>query len=90
MFEGKPPIAARAARHLATADEDDALRPVSWGEIAARLAAARELRAVLLREAAAANGKYPVNLPDSTYRKGGAGKPSASHDASIPAPRGIA
>ena len=44
MFEGKPPH-PREARALDDGPQDfEALRPLSWGDLVARLTAARELR----------------------------------------------
>lgn len=43
MFEGKPPLSGES-RPLGERD-GEALRPLSWGDLVARLSAARELRA---------------------------------------------
>ena len=85
MFEGKPPRAAEALP-LEEAQEGEALRPLSWSDLVARLSAARELRASFSGRAAGSeasfdagsarrvaahhNGKHGVNLEHSSYRKG--------------------
>src|SRR5688500_6403005 len=85
MFEGKLPKPG-AYRPLDNEPaENDRLRPLSWEDLAARLSAARELRAALRvprsasegsfdagsarRMAAHFNGKQPVNLEDSSNGK---------------------
>lgn len=87
MFEGKPPSLHEAPSH---ADADiEPLRPLSWTDLVARLAAVRELRASLRGSAEAAegsfdassarciaahhNGKHSVNLDDLGNRKVRAG-----------------
>jgi hypothetical protein len=85
MFEGKPPRPADA-RPLEEQGEAEALRPLTWGDLVARLSAARELRASCVEEgdasfdagsarciAAHHNGKLSVNLDDSSNRKSGEG-----------------
>jgi hypothetical protein len=85
MFEGKPPRTADALP-LEERQDGDSLRPLSWGDLVARLSAARELRASFGGRAADSdasfdassarcvaalhNGKHPVNLEDSSYGKG--------------------
>ena len=81
MFEGKPPRTAEALP-LEEGHDGDSLRPLSWGDLVARLTAARDLRASLGENAASFdassarciaahhNGKHGVNLEDSSYRKG--------------------
>lgn len=85
MFEGKPPRTAEALP-LEERPEGESLRPLSWGDLVARLAAARDLRASYDGRAAGSdasfdagsarcvaalhNGKHAVNLEDSSYGKG--------------------
>ena len=85
MFEGKPPKAADALP-LEESREGESLRPLSWGDLVARLSAAREVRESLegrvagseasfhagsaRRVAAHHNGKHGINLEDSGYGKG--------------------
>jgi hypothetical protein len=85
MFEGKPPRTADALP-LEEPQDGESLRPLSWDDLVARLASARDLRASLAGRAASAdasfdassarciaahhNGKQAVNLEDSSYRKG--------------------
>lgn len=85
MFEGKPPRIAEALP-LEEQQAGEALRPLSWDDLVARLSAARDLRASLggsasvprasfdagsaRRIAAHHNGKHPVNLDDSGNGKG--------------------
>jgi hypothetical protein len=94
MFEGKPPRIADALP-LEEPQDGESLRPLSWGDLVARLEAARGLRASFMGGTAAAdasfdagsarciaahhNGKHPVNLEDSTYRKG----PQGIADAAV-------
>src|SRR5687767_13732708 len=47
MFEGKPPRPADA-RPLEEQGESEALRALTWGDLVARLSAARELRTSLV------------------------------------------
>ena len=85
MFEGKPPKSAEG--HAAEGQrESETLRPLSWSELVARLAAARDLRASLTGRvsrsdasfdassarciAAHHNGKHLVNPEDSGSGKG--------------------
>lgn len=79
MFEGKPPSPA-GTLPLADHEDDQPLRPLSWTDLVARLAAARELRISLgggtstvegsfhagsaRRIAAHHNGKHSINLDD--------------------------
>jgi hypothetical protein len=103
MFEGKPPR-PRDARALDDAQRDiDALRPLSWGDLVARLSAARDLRSSCdgiapggeasfdagsaRRIAAHHNGKQDVNLDVSGNGKGHAG--TASADAFGAEPRAM-
>lgn len=88
MFEGKPPNPA-TFHPLGEPLESDALRPLSWSELVARLAAARNLRDSLggrapnskgsfdarsaRRMAAHHDGKRAVNLEDLGNGKGHAG-----------------
>ena len=85
MFEGKPPKTADALP-LEEPQDGETLRLLSWGDLVARLSAARELRGSLQGAwgegdasfdassarciAAHHNGKHAVNLEDSSYRKG--------------------
>ena len=84
MFEGKPPRTAEAFP-LEEQQAGEALRPLSWDDLVARLSAARDLRASLdpasgphasfdagsaRRIAAHHNGKHPVNPDDSSNGKG--------------------
>jgi len=85
MFEGKPPKAVDA-HPLEEPREGESLRPLSWGDLVARLSAARALRESLEGAAAGSeasfharsarciaahhNGKHGVNLDDLTYGKG--------------------
>ena len=50
MFEGKIPSAEARTPHLGVKEQGSELRPVSWGDLVARLAAARELRSALHEE----------------------------------------
>ena len=85
MFEGKPPKSAEG--HAAEGQrESETLRRLSWGELVARLAAARDLRASLTGRvsrsdasfdassarciAAHHNGKHIVNPDVSGSGKG--------------------
>ena len=79
MFEGKPPSSA-AAHPFGEPQDGESLRPLSWSDLVARLAAARDLRGSLgddappadgsfdagcaRRIAAQHNGKHSVNLDD--------------------------
>lgn len=79
MFEGKPPSPLEA-QPFAEAPDSQPLRPLSWSDLVARLAVARDLRASLggdpptadgsfdassaRRIAAHHNGKHSVNLDD--------------------------
>lgn len=99
MFEGKPPRPEDGAvLHLAASR--DALRPVAWSDLAARLAAARDLRVSLAPGegdgqasfdamsarwiAAHPPGEEGVNPEDSANRKGTGGR----EDLAPPASRG--
>ena len=89
MFEGKPPSTAEALP-LGEPHYGESLRPLSWGDLVARLSAAREVRGSIQGAwgegdasfdassarciAAHHNGKHAVNLEDSSYRKGPQGK----------------
>ena len=89
MFEGKPPRTDDALP-LEEPQDGDSLRPLSWGDLVARLEAARGLRASFVGSPGAAdasfdadsarcvaahhNGKHSVNLEGSAYRKSPAGK----------------
>lgn len=93
MFEGKPPH-PRDARALDGEPRDiDALRPLSWSDLVARLSAARDLRSPCApgeggeasfdagsarRIAAHHNGKHDVNLDASGNGKGPAGTASGA------------
>ena len=94
MFEGKPPH-PRDAQALDGEPRDiDALRPLSWGDLVARLSAARTLRSPFSapdsageasfdagsarRIAAHHGGKYDVNLDVSGNGKGHAGTASGA------------
>ena len=88
MFEGKPPRPSDA-RALDAQRDLDALRPLSWGDLVARLSAARDLRSSdeapnqggeasfdagsARRIAAHHNGKHDVNPDVSANGKGPAG-----------------
>ena len=85
MFEGKPPRTADALP-LEEPQDGGSLRPLSWTDLVARLSAGRDMRASLEGRPSASdasfdassarcvaalhNGKHPVNLEDSSYRKG--------------------
>lgn len=85
MFEGKPPRAADALP-IEEPREAESLRPLSWGDLVARLSAARAGResheggsagseaSFHARSArciaAHHNGKHGINLEDSGYGKG--------------------
>jgi hypothetical protein len=85
MFEGKPPRTADALP-FEESREGESLRPLRWGDLVARLSAARELRESFEGGAAGSeasfdagsarciaahhNGKHGVNLEDSGYGKG--------------------
>jgi hypothetical protein len=85
MFEGKPPSATNALP-LDEPREGESLRPLSWGDLVARLTAARAVRESSEDGAAGSeasfhpgsarciaahhNGKHGVNLEDSSYGKG--------------------
>ena len=85
MFEGKSPRAADALP-LEEPREGESLRPLSWGDLVARLSAARAVRESLEGGAAGSeasfhagsarciaahhNGKHGVNLDDLGYGKG--------------------
>jgi hypothetical protein len=94
MFEGKPPR-PRDAQALDDEQPDiDALRPLSWGDLVARLSAARDSRPLhdgsdvggeasfdagsARRIAAHHNGKQDVNLDVSGNGKGPAGTAPAA------------
>jgi hypothetical protein len=94
MFEGKPPR-PRDARALDDEPPDiDALRPLSWGDLVARLSAVRDSRPLhdgsdaggeasfdadsARRIAAHHNGKHDVNLDASANGKGRAGTAPAA------------
>ena len=102
MFEGKPPKIVEAQPFGETQD-GDVLRPLSWGDLVARLAQARDLRASLegaLPESDASfdagsarciaahhNGKHAVNLDDLGNGKGPQG---TAHHAVDGAASGVA
>ena len=85
MFEGKPPRAADALP-LEESREGESLRPLSWGDLVARLSAARAVRESIEGGAAGSeasfdassarciaahhNGNHGINLEDSSYGKG--------------------
>jgi hypothetical protein len=85
MFEGKPPRTADALP-FEESHEGESLRPLSWGDLVARLSAARAVRESFEGGAAGSeasfharsarciaahhNGKHGVNLEDSSYGKG--------------------
>jgi len=48
MFEGKPPIPARAGDYADTGSAQVQLRALSWSELIARFTAARELQSALI------------------------------------------
>ena len=94
MFEGKPPR-PRDAHALEGEPRDiDALRPLSWGDLVARLSVARDLRSSYDRAGAGGeasfdagsarriaahhNGKQDVNLDVSGNGKGHAGTGSGA------------
>ena len=86
MFEGKPPRLGDAGPLNERAPDGDALRPLSWSELVARLSAARDLRGSFepresdgegsfdagcaRRIAAHHNGNPAVNPADSSNGKG--------------------
>ena len=88
MFEGKPPRPGQA-RALDSQRDLDALRPLNWGDLVARLSAVRDLRSPdeasdpggeasfdagsARRIAAHHNGKHDVNPDVSANGKGPAG-----------------
>jgi hypothetical protein len=90
MFEGKPPRMADSGASEA-APGDDVLRALSWHDLVARLAAARDVRSSSVssqshgdgsfdagsarRIAAHHHGKQSVNLEDLSDGKGPAGMP---------------
>jgi len=89
MFEGKLPRVAEA-HPVGDGVDSEVLRTLSWNDLVARLAAARELRGAFsgvgeagdasfdassaARIAAHHNGKHSINLDDSSNGKGPAGK----------------
>lgn len=96
MFEGKPPLTPRDPGPAASVAEGDSLRELTWGDLRLRLAAARDLRLSLAREAiveaasfdapvarqvaALEHGKEVVNPSDLANGKGIDGNRAASHD----------
>jgi len=67
MFENAKPFSdAKAAR--AKKLDGDTLRPVEWDELTARLNAARDLRAVLHRDAASAGMNNTAALENAASR----------------------
>ena len=102
MFEGKPPRVAESGLF----DEpvgSDVLRTLSWNDLVARLAAARELRGAFAgvgeagdasfhagsaaRIAAHHNGKQSINLDDSSNGKGTQGNAGSAANGT---PTGVA
>ena len=93
MFEGKPPRVAEA-NPVGEPVDSDVLRTLSWNDLVARLAAARELRGAFAgvgeagdasfhpgsaaRIAAHHNGKHSINLDDSSNGKGPEGKANSA------------
>jgi hypothetical protein len=102
MFEGKLPRVAEAEPFGEPVDSD-VLRTLSWNDLVARLAAARELRGAFAgageagdasfhagsaaRIAAHHNGKHSINLDDSSNGKGAGGKAGSAVHG---APSGVA
>ena len=102
MFEGKL-SRVDEAQPVGDPVDSDVLRTLSWNDLVARLAAARELRGPFAgvgeagdasfdagsaaRIAAHHNGKHGVNLEDSSYRKGPQG---IAGEAVHGAPSGVA
>lgn len=96
MFEGKLPR-REVAFPLEQRGESEALRPIEWSDLVARLAAARDARASLLagvfigeasfdagsaqRIAAHRDAEDPVNLDDSVNLKRNGGTPSEASSA---------
>ncbi|OYW47197.1 MAG: hypothetical protein B7Z33_02285 [Sphingomonadales bacterium 12-68-11] len=96
MYEGKLPR-REVALPLAARGESDALRPVDWHDLVAKLAAARDARASLLagvlhgeasfdagsaqRIAAHRDAEDPVNLEDSANLKGAGRTPAEAASA---------
>ena len=94
MFEGKPPRPRDAQALDGEQPDIDALRPLSWSDLVARLSAVREQRSPhddadsggeasfdagsARRIAAQHNGKQDVNLDASGNGKGQAGTASAA------------
>lgn len=99
MFEGKPPNAVDA-HPLEEPREGESLRPLSWGDLVARLSAARALREALEGAAAGSeasfhagsarciaahhNGKHDVNLEDSSNGKDPDGIAGPAVDGAAP------
>jgi hypothetical protein len=61
MFEGKPPVPARAPGDSAAPEGEGELHAVSWSELVARLSAARELRTVLVADALATPASFDAD-----------------------------
>ena len=94
MFEGKPPCPRDAKPLVEEQRGIDALRPLSWGDLVARLSAARDSRAPCAQPAAGGeasfdagsarriaahhNGKQDVNLDVSGNGKGHAATASGA------------
>ena len=96
MFEGKPPRPGESSPLESERGASQSLRPLSWGDLVARLAAARDLRAEVAparpgarasfdagsaRKIAHHNGKQGVNLEDSGNGKGAARTANGVRDA---------
>jgi hypothetical protein len=102
MFEGKPPRVAEA-NPVGEPVDSDVLRTLSWNDLVARLAAARELRGAFAgvgeggdasfhpgsaaRIAAHHSGKQSINLDDSSNGKGARAKAGSAANGT---PAGVA
>ena len=102
MFEGKPPRIAEA-NPVGESVDSEVLRTLSWNDLVARLAAARELRGAFAgvgeagdasfhagsaaRIAAHHNGKHSINLDDSSNGKGARGTAGSAANGT---PTGVA
>jgi len=101
MFEGKPPLPPATPGAAARLAEGEPLRQLSWSDLSARLAAARDLRTELDRQsmttssfgapfvqhvAALENDKEAVNPTDLANRKGMAAIEGLTQDLSAEMP----
>ena len=78
MFEGKPPIAPQSRNSGPGENRADELRALSWSDLTARLAAARDLRAELAQPQIDPNASFDADsarrLASLTDRPPGHGK----------------